>query len=275
MTFPSGFNRMVKQWGRMGNSPDGRTINREVALINITVSKWIGAIALLLFLTVPAGAGPAVKVGYVEFPPVFYTDSTGNPRGTLIELMGKVMKEAGYAWDAASYPTERMAKYLARGEIHLWVGSPSLPAFKGTTLVGATELMKIVMRSYFINDTSPIRARADLRGKKVIILNGYGYGGWINFIKEPANKVSYSETNTHESAFRMLKAGRADYLLDYKRPSDKVLRKIPVPGLAHSDITAFGVHFVVSKKAPAAGKLLENLENAYNRLVGEGIIQLD
>lgn len=218
----------------------------------------------------PLDATPIVNVGYIEFPPVFYTDSKGKPQGILIDLVGKVIVHAGYEWKAASYPTNRMISLLVNGKIDLWVGLSTIPAFKEKTLIGQSEIMKISLCSYTIGKKPPIKTKEDLKGKSVIILNGYSYGGWITFIQNPHNNIRYHGTGTHMSAFKMLKAKRADYLLNYKGPSETTLKNIEIPDLQVNEISAFGAYFVVSKKTPNAEDLLNDLEKAYQQLKKEG-----
>ena len=170
---------------------------------------YLSVIAVLL-LSGTATAKQTIKVGYIEFPPAFYTDKTGQANGILIKLTDKVMKKSGYSWTAHSYPTKRMAHYIATGELHLWVGLTTLPEFKGTTLIGPSKLLEISLQSYFIGKKPPINSKEDLKNKKIISVLGYSYGGLTNFIKDPNNKIINYETSSQESAFKMLKAGRAE-----------------------------------------------------------------
>ncbi len=126
------------------------------------------------------------------------------------------------------------------------------------------------MRSYSIGKKSLIKTKKDLNNKSITILRGYGYGGWVNYIKDPLNKIKYEEANTHQSAFKMLQLGRTDYLLDYKHPATKVLEDMKIPELQHYDISILDCHFIVSKKSPNAVKFLKDIEKAYQQLVQQG-----
>lgn len=231
---------------------------------------------LLVALILAAGAGSAaarnrtVEMGCIEFPPVFFTNSQGKAEGYLIDLAEMVMAKAGYGLNARSFPTKRMAKELVDGGIDLWIGLSTLPQFKDTTLIGASEVARISLRAYTVGGKTPITKKEDLIGKSVLIIRGFSYGGWITFIKDPANQVRYMEIDSHDAGFRMLKAGRADYFLDYRSPAENALKSLTVPDLAFNEISAFGAYFVVSKKAPDAEKLLADMEAAYAELVKEG-----
>jgi polar amino acid transport system substrate-binding protein len=211
-----------------------------------------------------------LKVGYIEFPPVFSTTPEGKPEGILIDLAAKVIPEAGYDWNASSYPVKRMSDYVAKGKLDLWIGLKTIPDFEGTTYKGESELLKITLKAYRIKDLPGITAKDDLQYNSVIIIRGFSYGGWINFIMDPKNQVDYIETNDHKAAFRMLKAKRANYLLDYENPAKKALENFEIPGLKENTVSSFGAYFVVSKKTPDAENVLKNLEKAYKKLKKNG-----
>ena len=94
----------------------------------------------------------------------------------------------------------------------------------------------------------------------MIILRGYGYSGWINFIRNLDNSVRYNIADSHESAFEMLKKGRADYVLDYHSPASKALYQVGVPNLNSSLVQEFDVYFIVSDKVPGAQKLSRQID---------------
>ncbi len=45
-----------------------------------------------------------LRLGYIEFPPYTFTNSSGKPDGILIDLAYKVFPKAGYEWAALPYP---------------------------------------------------------------------------------------------------------------------------------------------------------------------------
>ncbi len=225
---------------------------------------------LALLLAAPAAA-QSLRWAYIEFPPVFFTDDAGKPAGSLIDIGAKVLDKAGFKWKAESFPTKRMIDCMVRGECDLWIGLATLPPFKDTTLAGKSDLLTITLCSYSIGDKPPIAKKEDLSGKSVIVLRSYSYGGWIHYIKDPANNVRYQEIpDDHETAFKMLAAGRADYLLDYAGPSAGVIEKLAIPDLRNAVLSSFGARMVVSKKTPHAETILQRLEAAYRELKDAG-----
>lgn len=237
-------------------------------MIKRMISLFVFGIILLSF-TCSGVQASTVKIGYIEFPPVFSTQN-GKPEGYLIDLADMVLTRAGYQWTAQSFPTKRMVQELVDGGIHLWIGLSTLPQFRDKTLIGSSKVAEISLRAYTVGKKPPIVKKEDLSGKSVLIIRGYSYGGWINYIKEPANKVQYIETDDHVSGFRMLEGGRADYFLNYRSPAENALKKVTIQNLAFNDVSSFGAYFVVSKKAPKAEEFLKNMETAYKELVKEG-----
>lgn len=215
-----------------------------------------------------------LKIGYVEFPPMTYTDQNGQAAGYIMDIAVKSVEKAGFEWTAVSLPAKRMAKSLAAGDIQVWIGLATLPQLNGTTLVGKTVVERLVLRAYHIGNNPPIRKQQDLSGKTLLILRGYSYGGWISFIKDPANKIRYLEFDSREGAFKRLKklSGRIPemYLLDYKYPSETVLKKMKLPDIRFNRISTLDMYFVVTRKMDGANAVLDRIETAFQQLSASG-----
>ncbi len=236
---------------------------------------WL-AVFVIIFVTKNAAssennaARKTINVGYIEFPPVFYTNQQGKAAGSLIRLTRKVLENAGFQMQAHTYPTNRMIKQITQGKIDLWVGLATIPQFTGNTLIGESEVMEITLQSYSIGNKSSINTQQDLNEKNIIILRGYSYGGWINYIKDPANNVHFLEVDSHEKALELLSRGRADYLLDYKGPTTLALQKMPIENISANKISSFAAHFVVSKAIKKPAQLLKRIEKSYRQLRDQG-----
>ena len=210
-----------------------------------------------------------IRMGYIEFPPVFSTNADGKAVGYLIDLTNKVALKAGYQVEAQSFPTKRMAKMIADGGLDLWVGLATLPEFEGTTYIGESAVATIELHAYTIGKQDPIFNKEDLIGKNILIMRAYSYGGLVGYIKDPKNRIHYMEVDSHTQGLNMLKAGRSDYFLGYRGPVSRVLEKIKVHNLQSNVISSLKAYFVVSKKSPFGKKLLIDLEEAYKQ-VAEG-----
>jgi polar amino acid transport system substrate-binding protein len=224
-------------------------------------------------LVAPVFSQP-LKIGYVEFPPMTYTDNNGMPAGYIMDIAVKSLEKAGFEWTAVSLPPKRMVKSLATGLTQVWLGLATMPQFKGTTYVGKTVVEQLILRAYTIGNNPPIRKYQDLSGKTILLLRGYSYGDWITFIKDPANKVRYLELDSHVGAFKRLKKLSTRipeiYLLDYKHPSETVLRQMDLPDIRFNQISTLDIHFVVTRKMDGAKAILDRIETAFQELSAAG-----
>ena len=113
------------------------------------MKKNIGVTIILLFqiyFSLPAFS-ETIKIGYIEFPPMTYTNDQGSPDGIIIDIADKTLNKAGYDWTAKSLPAKRMAKMIGAGQIQLWIGLATLPEFKGKTYTGECIVEKLILRA--------------------------------------------------------------------------------------------------------------------------------
>ncbi|HRE16888.1 MAG TPA: hypothetical protein PLW86_07435, partial [Rhodocyclaceae bacterium] len=108
------------------------------------------------------------------------------------------------------------------------------------------------LRVYYLGDKAPIKARTDLVGKSVITIRGYSYAGFISFVNDEKNRISNNPAANHRTAFEMLDAGRADYLLDYGVNVPEALPPSQLAKLNYDTIGNFDVFLVLSKNYPNA-----------------------
>ncbi len=236
---------------------------------------WRNMVLAMTLVVIGTGSdafATTLRLGYIEFPPYTYTSDKGVPSGILIDLAKKVYPEAGCDFVATSLPVRRLASYIGSGDLDIWMGLKTLPEFEGKSYIGKSVIAELVLRAYTRGKKPPILKPEDLSGKSIIVMRGYSYGGWINFIEDPKNKVDHIKANKHDAAFNMLLAGRAAYLLDYKEPSEQALQKIRIPDLAYNQISAFPCYFVVSKKLPDGQEIVNRLDKAYEKLKKKGVV---
>ena len=218
-----------------------------------------------------------IRMGYIEFTPVFYTDADGIPQGLLVDLARKVVPAAGYQLKMESLPVKRMANSLIKGEIDLWAGLKTLEGFEGNTYAGDSILLQICLNAYTLDQDPAISKKEDLNRKMIIGLRGFSYGGWVTYLKDPANEIDFIEVDSHESALKVLernnKTGTKCYLLDYEQPVNKALQTYPVANLRKNPINCLDAYFVVSQKTPNAKTVLERLESTYKELKKSGKVK--
>lgn len=206
---------------------------------------------------------PKLKVAYIDFPPFYSQDSGGHAQGFLSDRVAAITKIAGYEIEMNLRPAKRMIHEIVQGDLDVWMGASGFPEFKDTTLIGKNIFTTLELKAYSLNNISQIQKKEDLRGKKVILMSGYSYGGWITFLQDPANQISITEARSTDQALRLLRSqSRGDILLHYSTPVEFEFKKNPIADLQSTLLTKVETHIVVSKKNPDSEKILQKLEDA-------------
>jgi|AGTN01.3.fsa_nt_gi Bacterial extracellular solute-binding proteins, family 3. len=229
---------------------------REAALC---LGLWLAA-------TAPAGAEGTVKVGCVDFPPITFTNAAGAADGSAIALLGAILDQAGLAWEAdRCVPGARLMANLRDGSTHvaMLIHHPDIAQ---SVIYGQLPMAHLDLDGYRLARTPPLGGIEALRGKRAILLRGYGYGGWIDFFKDPANAIAISYADSHQAALRMLVSGHGDYLVDYREPARQALAGTALPQVRREALARLETYFLVSRKAPGAEALLRTIEDGFRRL---------
>lgn len=212
----------------------------------------------------------SLKIAYIEFPPATFSNDKEEPDGYVMNIMKTVVKEAGYHYTARPYPANRLIHNMIAGEADFFVGVSSLIQLTEHIIIGKETITNIYFRSYFLDDFGPILRKQDLLGKRVIIMRGYSYNGWANYIKSPQNNIQYFEADSHSQGLDALQNGRGDILLDYQGPATIALEEAGLSNIKKGNAFNQPLYFVVSKKAPHAQQLVNTLDATYRRLKKEG-----
>ncbi len=211
-----------------------------------------------------------LKAGYFNFSSLTYTDDEGHPAGFVNEITIKTLDHAGIPYELEDYSAARFFKQLAEGEIHFFNGLSSIPVVAENCISSDIKLFPLEMRVYWRGDKPPITEKEDLIGHSVILVRGFTYKDWGAWIREGKQNIKFFDVNTHESAFKMLKRGRAEYLLNYKYIDAEVLETISVPDLEVKPLYRWNCYFNIHKKTPNAEALLKRIEASYQELIGNG-----
>jgi polar amino acid transport system substrate-binding protein len=214
---------------------------------------------------------PLVQVGYYEFPPYSYTDSQDRPRGAILQLSKRLLEHAGYRTELRSYPSARLYNALQDGSVQVWPGAPGKAELREHTLEARTQLGEITLNLYFRRDTLMPRLPEDLKGRGVIMINGYTYWQSINqMLDDPQLAVQQHRTGTHTAALEMLQRRRGDFLLDYQTPVEQARKRQGMPELPFIQLQRIPLKLIVSKRAPRAEALRDALDRAYEQLQSAG-----
>ena len=212
-----------------------------------------------------------LHVGYLEFPPLSYTDNQGQARGEIIMMIRQLLQQAGYPAEFRSLPGARLYKGLVDGSIQLSGGSPGVPQLQGHILESRHPLGTVDINLYHRPDTAPPVLPQGLRGKHLLLINGYAYrppiSDWLN---DSSLDLQLSRSSSHQSALAMLMRQRGDYLIVYSKPTEQALRDAGLPALPYITLIHLPITLQISKAMPGAEQLRDDLDRAYEELQLKG-----
>lgn len=207
-----------------------------------------------------------IVLGYVEFYPYTFTNAENNPDGVFIEKARKIFsKLQDYELEFVSLPASRLFEGLKSGDIQLFIGVTTIPVLQEVTIHTESKLGTIEMRVYSLNQHISVNKKEDLKGKRVILVKGYAYSGWAEYLKRE-NPSFIIEAIDHEIAFEMLLRNRGEYLLEYKEPAENVIKKLNLNNIYFSSLMMLDCYFIISKKYSKAEILKRQLEEKFKIL---------
>ncbi len=210
---------------------------------------------------------PELKAGTTSFPPFYVVNSDQTASGIFLDIMEQTLKNADLDYRLDIYPTKRLYRNLGTGETHIFFGIKGSPEYHDNVLYSDTEISQIQMRIYAIGETPLPLKKEDINGHKIITMRGYGYGGLVSYFADAKNNIEVTSTTKHRASFLMLKNKRADYVINYKHPSETALANLKIKGLKYTNFYDAKVYIIVSKKTPNAQQVLNRLEQSYLELI--------
>jgi polar amino acid transport system substrate-binding protein len=215
----------------------------------------------------PSGGGAQViEYGYPDQSIFVATlNADGQPDSPMTRLARTLMAQAGMQMRAKPYPASRLFKNLQDGTVNfsILVRGSSLAA---CCLLSEKPVYSTKLNIYHVGDKPPISYKEDLIGKEVITIRGYSYAGLLSFIQDPANRIVNHVAGDHMAAFKMLKSGRADYVVDYASAATDILKESPIAHLKFNPIDNLDIYLVLAKSYPDAEALMKRLEQIVGQL---------
>jgi polar amino acid transport system substrate-binding protein len=224
------------------------------------------AALVLIILLLPgfAVADPTrmLRGGYIDFPPLSYTDASGQAAGEGIELTTRIIREAGFDVTWQEYPLGRIYHNFRHNLIDLWPGSSGVPHIQPYTLETPNAPgMQIRLYAFHLEATPAVETMEQIRDKRLILIRGYTYLNKLDRLRE-TNKDIVVAPN-HRSALRLLSLGRGDYLLDFGRPLEEAAKAVHVEGLQRSLLDEWRLALVVSRNLEDAREVVERLDRSF------------
>ena len=221
-------------------------------------------------------SGPIFPIGWM------YEDS-GKVGGTRPEFFDKIAGHAGYNWTGKLYPAKRLMESIAQGQVDLsmLVLNPLLnkPAL---ILTSEEPIYTENLNLYSPKGTPPVQYRSDLKGKKIVVMRGFGYGGFKTWLDDPRNNVTQFEVDTFVQAINVLVSRTQDYALLYDLNFQSVLEELErtdkkmfhlAKKLTVTNWSRVPVYFHLSRKALSdAEQVLDRLMKSFHALQAEGVL---
>jgi len=212
-------------------------------------------------------------VGYVDFQPL-YSTVNNKPQGMLSDITHKVFNDLDLNFKEQSMPTKRLFSSLKKGRVQIWCGI-KVDSLQTNVWSGNEVLHHLSLNLYSLSKSGDIAKKSDLKGKTIILLLGYSYGGWGQYIRNKKNEINFIDVKSHDDALRLIKTGRYQYLLNYRAPMNIALKKSPSSELKQQNISHLPIVFNVTKNMASSKLLLSRLDNSLAKLIkaGEIVIQ--
>lgn len=238
----------------------------------IGAKLWILLAGLLISagtVAQPEVADKPLRIAYVDFPPMTYQKADGSPAGTFIEITRKVAIEAGYRPEFLHLPISRVYLYLRNGRIDVWPGSSKVPALNGEVLETWVSPFATQLSAWYLEGTEPLLHLDQLKGKTVVTIAGYTYGGLLYWL-EAESSIDVTEAPNYRAAMEMLKLGRGHYLLGHRDPVRNTMGMSGDELIRESEIRPRNLAWLFSLANPRAAILREEFDDAYIRLAEKG-----
>lgn len=210
-----------------------------------------------------------VKIGILNFPPLYKHDGSGKVGGLLTSLLRRVTAKAGFESTVTGYSPTQLYKNLKVGKSHIFIGPKGNPLYDNDVLYSKYPCARIELRIYALADLEIPKKIEGLAGKKLMAIRSYGYGEVGVYLRDPKNGVQFDYNRNYEEVFERLKSRPDHYVLGYARTAELALKKVKIPNIKFRTIATIDNYITVSKKAPNAKELIKKLEKAYRELRSE------
>ena len=226
--------------------------------------------ALILAAQVAQAKTEPLEFGYIELPPFGYTSDEGEARGYLARLSKRVFRGMDLPVHYQQHPATRLYHQLKSGKTALTMGPEGLHQLRRAAVESKEPAITLTLAIYHRQDTDPVFYVDDLKGKRVVLMQGYSYGRLRRFFEEEGDSMHISYARTHISALKMLLYGRADYLLNYQIPADTVIARNGLGGLKSQVVGKTPIHLFVSRKIEGAERITEQWDAQLQKLKENG-----
>lgn len=214
------------------------------------------------------------RIAAPYFPPYYYTNQAGEPDGYALHIYEKIIENAGLEWEGQVMPAKRAISMLDSGLSNsaILVRNPIFDK-NDNIMISPKPVSQLLLSVYGKGGLHNVQVKEDLAGQKVVVMRGYGYGGFRSWLDKPKNKVELHEVDTFSSAIRMMEIGRVNYALLYDVNFDageKMLKRSAI-GLKKVTISQVPLYFIINVSSVLNPKaMMKKLMDSYEHLLSRG-----
>lgn len=240
--------------------------------------EFLAALGGGVYTIVTSGAQAydlSLRVGGPIIPP-YWEMQDGKPAGSLVDLMTKVMAEAGFGMTADVFPSARLAHQVIAAEVDLVIMMRHSKLDETPILLRSADPIAVLwLNLYSHREPFRFRAQTDLRGQTIVVVRGYGYGTLRSWLDQPENRVTLIEVNDAKAALLMVSAGRAPLALAYDINYDHTVAQLggPLPDVVTNPLAMLPAHLYLNRDSvrnPEA--IMAAIVAAHGRLIVRGAL---
>ena len=242
-------------------------------LHTVLIALLVTALVLMVSWKSQASSAPGpsdvpLRFGSNEFKPMIYKEN-GVVKGLQMVLRDQLMAEADMPYTDRFY-TQISRLYhelaLGKGSVDAWIAADIPSLAKLGIPVRPTIFLPIRLHIFGLGGTKPTPVET-LEINALITVIGYKFAGIPGKLKQRLPKMRILTAPTHISAFKMLQARRAPYVIDYFTPAVYVVNKLHMENVTSTEISRHVVVLYVSRNNPDAEVLAARLSRAAERLI--------
>jgi len=235
------------------------------SILSIIIRFYVLIVTLITLFWAGPVFSEVVKAGVISFSPYYIVEDGEVKGGVYTDILERMMERAGLKYSIQAYPVAELFLGIENGDIQIWMGTPVNGAISSPRKIAEANILV-----YTPSSVSPPSSIDGLSGKRVLVIDGYNYGGLLKKMSEPSRSIILDRVRSHETAFKRLSSGLERFVVDYQTPAEKTISDMKIKNLKSHILSTVDVKIYVSKKAPDPEKLMEQLMKAYEALKVEG-----
>ncbi|MDM7859812.1 transporter substrate-binding domain-containing protein [Alteromonas sp. ASW11-36] len=162
-------------------------------------------------------------MGFVDAPPYSFLDRNQQPAGQLIDVFKVIATELKLTPEFIYVPHKRQLAFIEQGMVDLWAGQKDSRVSSDLALTSEKPLFVMELSVFWPDGGIPVGSFEHLKGKHLILISSYSYGGRFEALVNGAANVSYAIN--HEDALDKLHQFPAAYMLGYSSITKQLQQK--------------------------------------------------